>query len=307
MIKHYIKKRVQLLIPSSKVGEDITISYDLCGSLQPIPINGLSLTAPMKKKILSIRKKNKKIPLYRDKKILTLIVPYRNREGHLKEFLPFIQKLLNAQGIDYEIIITQQDDSHPFNRAKLMNIGVIHAKKESDYFIFHDVDAIPYDVDYRYCNQTVKIFNYIQKDRQGYKKYPETIFGGVTLVPKDIFYDINGFSNNYWQWGKEDDDFLMRHFLKGYIPFYDTNGKLDMLPHPKALKTDVKGKETTEKKILQQNKELLKQNKRLFSNFKRGLHTQEDDGINSLKDYIVTSLKVDGKIKTLQIQFTKIS
>jgi len=297
-----IKQLVLMILPSSKVGDDVNIQYNQCGTLQPISIKELSLTLPMKKKVLNIRKKNAKIDILRENKKLTLIIPYRNRKEHLEKFLPFIQNVLIEQNIDYEIIIAEQDDKHFFNRAKLMNVAALHADKESDYFIFHDVDALPHNVDYRYCNQTVKTFNYIKREKE-YEEYPQTVFGGVTLVPKNIFYDINGFSNNYWQWGKEDDDFLLRHLLKGYIPFFDTVGKLDMLPHPRALMADNEGNETKDKKILQKNKQLSNQNKKIFSRFKRGLTSQENDGINNVKDYVITSTTFKDRIKTIKVQF----
>ncbi len=300
-----IQQFLLMILPSSKLNNDVNIQYNQCSVLKPISIKELSLTFPMKRKILNIRKNNAAISIAREQKKLTLIIPYRNRQKHLEQFLPFIQNILNQQNINYEIIVAEQDDTNFFNRAKLMNVAVLHANQESDYFIFHDVDALPYNVDYRYCNQTVKTFNYIKREQE-YEEYPQTVFGGVTLVPKDIFYSINGFSNHYWQWGKEDDDFLLRHLLKGYIPFFDNNGKLDMLPHPRALMTDNEGNETQDKEIIQRNKVLSDTNKKIFSKFKRGLTSQYDDGINNVKDYVITSTTVEDRVKTIKIQFTNI-
>ena len=36
------------------------------------------------------------------------------------------------------------------------------------------------------------------------------LFGAATLVPKDMFESVNGYSNMYYGWGAEDDDFLRR-------------------------------------------------------------------------------------------------
>ena len=35
-------------------------------------------------------------------------------------------------------------------------------------------------------------------------------FGGVSALSKEQFLEINGFPNNYWGWGGEDDDIFNR-------------------------------------------------------------------------------------------------
>ncbi|WP_457743405.1 galactosyltransferase-related protein [Sulfurimonas sp.] len=297
-----IRNLISMTLPSSKLNKDISIIYNHCDDLKPLDISELSLTTPMKKKVLNLREKNKHITITRKNKKLTLIIPYRNREEHLKIFLPTIEKILQEQSIDYEIIIAEQDDTNFFNKAKLMNIAALHADKASDYFVFHDVDSIPHNVNYKYCNHTVRLFNYIKRDSE-YEEYPQTVFGGAILIPKNIFFEINGFANNYWQWGKEDDDFLLRHLFKGYIPLYETTAKLSMLPHPRALTVDVHGNIANNKKILQENKKLSDKNKQTFSKFKRDITTQENDGINTLENYTITSITTKDRVKTIKIKF----
>ena len=56
------------------------------------------------------------------------------------------------------------------------------------------------------------------------RKYPYTIYvdlfssvlysnyaGGVSAISKENFYRVNGFANDYWGWGSEDDDFSARY------------------------------------------------------------------------------------------------
>jgi len=302
-LRQNIKQFILMILPSSKLGNDVNIQYNQCYTLKPLSMNELSLTLPMKQKILNSRKNNNTMEIIRDNKKLTLIIPFRNREEHLQEFLPAVKQRLSEQKIDYEIIIVEQDDQLFFNKAKLMNIATLHANSGSEYFVFHDVDSMPTNIDYRYSNQTIRLFNYIKRGENDFEEYPQTVFGGAILVPKKIFFDINGFSNKYWQWGKEDDDFLLRHLFKGYNPLFDTEGKITMLPHPFSLTLDNKGKVSTNKLILKQNWKLSNINKKIFSRFKRGITSQDNDGINNVKDYIITSTTFKDRVKTIKVQF----
>ncbi len=77
---------------------------------------------------------------------LAIIVPYRDREQQLKRFLSHMKDYI--KDIDYEIFIIEQADDKPFNRGKLLNAGYKYAlDKGCDYFVFHDVDMLPEDVD----------------------------------------------------------------------------------------------------------------------------------------------------------------
>ena len=50
-------------------------------------------------------------------------VPYRNREVHLKEFIPTVSKYLESQGIDYHIYFGHQVDDKLFNRGATKNVA----------------------------------------------------------------------------------------------------------------------------------------------------------------------------------------
>jgi hypothetical protein len=95
----------------------------------------------------------------------------------------------------------------------LLNIGYTYAKKDNcDYVVFHDVDMIPFRVDYSYSEIPVHLATRFKNvDRFMFDEY----FGGVTLFPIDVFEKINGFSNKYWGWGYEDNDLLYRCIKNG--------------------------------------------------------------------------------------------
>jgi len=54
---------------------------------------------------------------------LGVCVPYRNREEHLKLFVPHISEYLTKKGIDFEIYIAHQNDDKLFNRGAMKNIA----------------------------------------------------------------------------------------------------------------------------------------------------------------------------------------
>jgi hypothetical protein len=147
-------------------------------------------------------------------KKLGIIVPYRNRYDHLIIFKKRIKLFLKNKGIDYELIIVEQDDAKNFNRGKLLNIGFLYAKKlKCDYVVFHDVDMVPVDVDYSYSNKPLHLATNFISPKNFERTLFDEYFGGVTMIPIDMFEQINGYSNEYWGWGYEDDDLLFRCVL----------------------------------------------------------------------------------------------
>ncbi len=143
---------------------------------------------------------------------LGIIVPYRNRDRQLLIFKKAISSYLSDKDINYELIVVEQDDAKTFNRGKLLNIGFLQAKKlKCDYVVFHDVDMLPIDVDYSYSDYPVQLSTkFISEDPDFTRIIFDEYFGGVTLFPVHIFEMINGYSNEYWGWGYEDNDLLFR-------------------------------------------------------------------------------------------------
>ena len=138
---------------------------------------------------------------------LGIIVPYRNRPTQLKRFVSHMENYI--KDLDYEIFIIEQSDDNPFNRGKLLNVGYKYAIEGGcDYFVFHDVDMLPEDVDYSYSDKPLHLATHLQE--HDYETTFFDYFGGVTMFNKEDFESINGFSNEYWGWGFEDDDLLIR-------------------------------------------------------------------------------------------------
>lgn len=140
---------------------------------------------------------------------LALIVPYRDRQEHLAEFLPAITRFLTAAGAHFTVVVVEQTGRRPFNRGKLLNVGFHFCRDSAAYFCLHDVDLLPEHetCDYSFEARPTQLATYLsQNDYQP----AGNLFGGVTLLRRDDFAAINGFSNGYWGWGGEDNDLLHR-------------------------------------------------------------------------------------------------
>ena len=137
---------------------------------------------------------------------LAIIVPYRNRENHLKTFSIHMKSYL--KDFLYEIIVINQSDDKPFNRGKLLNIGASYAIENGfDYLCFHDVDMLPKTADYSYPDYPTSLISELEnKEGNIFFNY----FGGITLFKTEDFISINGYSNEYWGWGFADLDLLHR-------------------------------------------------------------------------------------------------
>ncbi len=161
----------------------------------------------------------------------TIIIPYRNRQKHIQQFLPHYRKLLPAT----TFLVIEQSINKPFNAFKLLNIGAKLSWETSDYFCFHDVDMLVQGKpDYSYPeNPTHLATNASQFNWQ--MPFPE-YFGGVTLFNKADFEKCNGFSNNFFSWAGGDNEMYYRIKAVGLEVTRRPHRYLS-LPHPKSHPT----------------------------------------------------------------------
>ncbi|NXX18341.1 B4GT1 galactosyltransferase, partial [Podargus strigoides] len=173
---------------------------------------------------------------------VAVIIPFRNREEHLKYWLYYLHPILQRQQLDYGVYVINQDGEEEFNRAKLLNIGFAEALKEYDYdcFVFSDVDLIPMDDRNTYKCYSQPRHLSVSMDKFGFRLPYNQYFGGVSALSKEQFTKINGFPNNYWGWGGEDDDIYNRLVFKGMgISRPDAIiGKCRMIRHSRDRKNE---------------------------------------------------------------------
>ncbi|NXA43104.1 B4GT3 galactosyltransferase, partial [Eudromia elegans] len=142
-----------------------------------------------------------------------IVIPHRNREGHLGHLLYYLHPFLQRQQLQYGIYVVHQAGNSTFNRAKLLNVGVKEALKDEEWdcLFLHDVDLIPENDHNLYtCDPWNPKHVSVAMNKFGYSlPYPQ-YFGGVSALTPDQYMKINGFPNEYWGWGGEDDDIATR-------------------------------------------------------------------------------------------------
>ena len=185
----------------------------------------------------SIRKKPDVKKLSDNK--LNIIVSYRDpgdgyRERQLNIFKDQMKLIFDGK-IDYHIYIIEQEsvrdnyDKLPdeykqsgtkmakFNLGMLKNIGFIIANKENNkiqnaYYVLSDVDLLPSEElikDYlRFPDTPIHLGN--KGTRYNIKDDDDKFLGGVLSVNSDDFLKCNGYPNNFWGWGGEDNALKQR-------------------------------------------------------------------------------------------------
>ncbi|XP_022196078.2 beta-1,4-N-acetylgalactosaminyltransferase bre-4 [Nilaparvata lugens] len=143
---------------------------------------------------------------------VAIVVPYRDRIQNLHVFLYHMHPFLQAQKLNYQIFIVEQTHQRPFNRAKLFNVGFSEAGKISPFhcFIFTDVDLIPQNLNNMYACTELPRHMTAYIDVFDYQLPYGSLFGGAVAILKSYFERVNGFSNTFYGWGGEDDDFFNR-------------------------------------------------------------------------------------------------
>lgn len=149
-----------------------------------------------------------------------IIVPVFNRDDNLEVLLSKLHVFLSKQFIyNYQLIVAEQSNvQERFNKGRLFNMAYKYLKDnygvnlKHDCLIFHDVDLIPkndynlYECDQvgnspRHLSLLIKKANW-----NVYKRYPyDALIGGVLTIKPFVFEILNGYSNEYWLWGGEDD------------------------------------------------------------------------------------------------------
>lgn len=147
-----------------------------------------------------------------------IIVPYRDRPEHLEVFTDHMAAYL--PGIPISVI--EQADSKPFNRAKLLNIGVLECI--DTHYVMHDVDLLPVKVDYTPTDGVTQLAgSHIQQS--GY-------LGGVTMWDSKTLSLVDGYNNEYFH--RAEDNEVMFQLFAHKIDWVERIGEFRPQYHPRT-------------------------------------------------------------------------
>ncbi|CAF0782848.1 unnamed protein product [Adineta ricciae] len=170
---------------------------------------------------------------------LAIIIPFRNREYHLKLLLKYLHPFLQRQKRSYQVFVVEQMGNVTFNKGIIMNVAFQEALKAHstfNCFIFHDVDLLP-ENDYNIYECDPKTPRHLSPavDELRYVLMYNHLVGGVLALRKEQFVKVNGWSNLYWGWGAEDDDMAERIRNSSYRLSRPPNhiGRYKMIRHEK--------------------------------------------------------------------------
>lgn len=199
----------------------------------PVPVYRLKLTGNLHREVLRRRVEQEPFTIDRTKR-LAIVIPFRDREEHLAKLLPTLRRRLDERHIDFRIYVVEQEPGKPFNRAKNINVGVHVAQQDADYFCFHDVDMYPESAEYGCPSQPFRLVKRLTQTFRPMNEFAGYYFSGAIAIRKEHFMQANGFANDYWGSGSQDEDFFYRLLLEGFVPYEDLQGVFGELENPDA-------------------------------------------------------------------------
>lgn len=175
-----------------------------------------------------------------------VIIPIRDeesstlRDDQARVLLSVLRHRFHRLRQSHHFLIVEQTKGLPFNKGVLFNAGFIWGNdkfSDVDYIILHDVDEIPIhkEAPYGYPQKPTHILR--RRSKNQFKVMYSGSCGGVVSMQTNHFRDINGFSNSFWGWGREDDD-LGRRIRAKFGSFNEADvgrGSFWSLDHPKTI------------------------------------------------------------------------
>lgn len=223
---------------------------------------------------------------------LIIITPIRDRDDHLNQLLNSYKKVLDFQKVPYKVYAIEQEPGKIFNKGILLNIGFKEAINDyptANIFIMNDVDNFPLTND---------IINFNMLNKGVFHLFGLPLYlNGIFSIDKNTYIKSNGFYNNYWCWGLEDDDFKHRIDSLG-IKINRTHFKTRNLTtkiHDESTRSISVAKTTNSKEFIK-HYPIMKKMWKLYMN---DIENLKKDGLNNANYTIVNRRNLDGYTRIL--------
>lgn len=140
---------------------------------------------------------------------MNFVIPYRNRAQHLQQFLKHYRRLFPQA----YFLVVEQTINGAFNKAKLMNIGIL--EHPADSYVFHDVDMLVQGVP-NYTADENNVLHLATDASQFRWQMPYLeYFGGCVILTHAQVQHVNGWSNRFWGRNGEDDEMYWQCLRRG--------------------------------------------------------------------------------------------
>ena len=159
--------------------------------------------------------------------MLHIIIPFRattqpERQQQLEILLGCFQLHLP----EAHVVVVEQSCERKFNKGALQNIGfLLSGGTDTDTICLQDVDMLPdakLILEYT-RGLDVRTVRHISGSNNRYTKHKKTserdlknrFLGGIVMLTASAFKHVNGYPNDFWGWGGEDDELRDRLVLDG--------------------------------------------------------------------------------------------
>lgn len=227
----YLNSKSDNLTTSKHLPQPICIQeffFYLNESLDIFETGSISKISQQSYIILEKHKQNIKKFIEYKQNLTVIIIPFMNREENLIDMLHNLHRFLQRQFLNYKIFVAEQINIRsPFNKGRLYNLAFEFLKKRYNNincFILQDVDLLP-ESDYnvyecgktpRHLSGSIRSESFFFFNQKYSQNLYELLIGGVLCIRPEDYERINGFSNEFWYWGGEDDGKILLIFFLAF-------------------------------------------------------------------------------------------
>ncbi len=232
-------------------------------------------------------------------KNILIILPYgdlnpeEKRSWQLETILEnFKNHMKNYPKCNFFIMISEQiQPIKYFNRGMLINIGFHYFQKNigtPTHIILHDIDMLPDDKLFEQYLQTHQSLSLLPNTSKVYKEtygFKLTTGSAIYMTTPQVFLLVNGFPNNFWGWGGEDNA-LNARYKKNHIKLqYNTIGDF--------VSTDIQRKSNKDKMDYVKKKKI--RNNCVWELSAQSKRSWKTNGVNQLQNssYKIIEEKID--------------